>query len=183
MDNDFKVFVRNNPSIISTLFHVSENNIEVINDNTRIIHKCYKTNKLFMFVPMLKDILNDILKDVNGIDLNIIENYDENNKEFNYEVKLCENKLFENITNLYKFSYIIFISQDKNNKNKINAGVKINKNDVEDDINPLNKIIIMLMINYFENEQVNYYKEVVFQNQLKPLIKNLSHHSFELNII
>ena len=75
------------------------------------------------------------------------------------------------------------MSQDKINKNKINASIAINKNNVEDDINPLNKIIIMLMINYFENEQVNYYKQVVFENQLKPLIQNLSHHSFELNII
>ena len=183
MNNDFKSFIKNNPSIITTLFHVNESNIKVVNDNMRIINKCYKTNKLFTFIPILKDMLQDILKDVNGVDLKIIEKYDEKKVEFNYEIKLCENKLFDNITNLYKFSYFILMSQDKINKNKINASIAINKNNVEDDINPLNKIIIMLMINYFENEQVNYYKQVVFENQLKPLIQNLSHHSFELNIV
>ena len=184
MNNDFKAFVRNNPAIITTLFHVNENNINKINaDDTRIINKCYKTSKLFSFIPILKDMLQDILNDVEGLELQIIEKYDEKNLQFNYEVKLCENKLFDNITNLYKFSYFILIAQDKNNKNKINASISINKNNVEDDMNPLNKIIIMLMVNYFENEQVDYYKKVVFENQLKPLIYDISHHSFELNII
>ena len=163
MNNDFKAFVRNNPAIITTLFHVNENNINKINDDdTRIINKCYKTSKLFSFIPVLKDMLQDILKDVEGLELQIIEKYDEKKSQFNYEVKLCENKLFDSITNLYKFSYFILLSQDKNYKNKI---------------------IIMLMVNYFENEQVDYYKKVVFENQLKPLIYDISHHSFELNII
>ena len=183
MNYDFKAFIRNNPTIITTLFHVNENNINKINNDMRIINKCYKTSKLFSFIPVLKDMLQDILKDVEGLELKITEKYDEKNLQFIYEVKLCENKLFDNITNLYKFSYFILLSQDKINKNKINATVSINKNNIEDDINPLNRIIIMLMVNYFENEQVDYYKKVVFENQLKPLIDNISHHSFELNII
>ena len=59
----------------------------------------------------------------------------------------------------------------------------MNKNDVEDDMNPVNKIIIMIMLNYFENEHGSYYKRVVLEEKLKPLIADISHRSFELNII
>jgi len=179
----FKAFIRNNNSIIQTLFHVDNNNIKIIDDNTREIIKNYRTAKIFIFMPLLKDILNEILKDVPIVQLKIIETYDNKNNQFNYLIKLCENKLFENITNIYRFNYFIHLYQDKIDKSKINVTLSMNKNNIEDDNNPLNKIIIMIMLNYFENEHPSYYKKVVLQDQLKPLIDNISLHSLVLNII
>jgi hypothetical protein len=110
----------------------------------------------------------------------ITETFDKRSNQFNYEIRLAENKLFESITNLYRFRYYIHLSE---NKSKINSSLSINKNDVDDDMNPINKIIIMIMLNYFENDHGSYYKKVVLEEKLKPLIDDISHHSFELNII
>ena len=177
---NFKDFIRNNNSIVKTLFHVNDDSIVVINDNTRIITKNYRTAKIFMFMPLLKEILEELLKDVSTIQMIITETFDKSKKTFNYEIKLAENKLFENITNLYKFSYYVHLTE--NNK-KINASLSSEKNNADDDMNPLNKIIIMIMLNYFENEHPSYYKKVVLKEQLEPLITEISHRSFELNII
>jgi hypothetical protein len=179
----FKDFIRNNNSIVRTLFHVDDNSIKVIDNNTREIIKNYRTAKIFMFMPLLKDILNEILKDIPTIQLKIIESYDKKNNQFDYQIKLCENKLFENITNIYRFDYYIHLNEDKNDKSKINVTLSMNKNNIEDENNPLNKIIIMIMLNYFENEHPSYYKKVVLQEQLKPLIDEISRHSLVLNII
>ncbi len=179
---NFKSFIRNNISIVKTLFHVDDENITVIDDNTRSITKHYKTSKLFMFIPILKEMLNEILKDISFIQLDIKETFNKKNNEFIYEISLAENTLFENITNLYKFRYYITLNNNKNT-NDITSSIYLHKNNVEDDINPINKIIIMIMLNYLENEHPNYYKKVVLEEQLKPLISSISHHSFVLNII
>ena len=42
----------------------------------------------------------------------------------------------------------------------------MDKNNVEDDNNPFNKIIIMIMLNYFENEHPSYYKRVILEEKL-----------------
>jgi len=181
--SSFKEFIFNNSSILKTLFHVDDNGIRVINNNSREIIKNYRTAKLFRFLPILKDILEEILKDISTIKLIIIETYNSSNNSFDYEIKVAENKLFENITNIYKFRYYIHLILDKTDKRKINASLSMNKNDVDDDFNPINKVIIMIMLNYFENEHPNYYKKVILEEKLKPLITNISHHSFELNII
>ena len=128
----------------------------------------------------ITEILEELLKDVSTIQMIITETFDKSKKTFNYEIKLAENKLFENITNLYKFSYYVHLTE--NNK-KINASLSSEKNNADDDMNPLNKIIIMIMLNYFENEHPSYYKKVVLKEQLEPLITEISHRSFELNII
>lgn len=176
----FKDFIRNNNEIIKTLFHIDDNSITIIDKNTREFIKNYKTTKIFIFMPLLKDILNEILKDISTIQLKIIEKFDKNNNQFNYKIFLNENKLFDNITNLYRFNYLIHLNE---NNSIINVSLSMNKNNIEDDNNPLNKIIIMIMLNYFENEHPSYYKRVVLEKQLKPLITNLSHHSLVLNII
>ncbi len=181
MTNNFKDFIRNNNSIVKTLFHIDDSNINVIDNNTRIMTKHYKISKMFMFIPVLKDMLTEILKDISFIQLDIKETFDKNKNEFTYEITLAENPLFQSITNLYKFKY--YISLNNNNKNIINSSIYYNKNNIEDEINPVNKIIIMIMLNYLENEHPSYYKKVVLEDQLKPLISNISHHSFVLNII
>ena len=180
---NFKDFIRNNNSIIKKMFHVDDDSITIIDENTRVIVKNYRTAKIFMFMPLLKDLLNEILKDISTIQLRIIESYNKKKAQFTYQINLSENKLFENITNLYKFNYYIHLSQDTNIKSKINARLSMDKNNVDDDNNPINKIIIMIMLNYFENEHPNYYKKVVLEEQLKPHINDISHRSFELNII
>jgi hypothetical protein len=180
---NFKDFIRNNSSIIQTLFHVDNDCIRIIDNYSRIITKNYKTSKIFMFMPILKDMLEELLKDIHTIQLIITENYDKKNNQFNYEIKLAENKLFENITNLYQFRYYIHLNQDKTDKTKINASLSLNKNNLENDLNPINNIIIMIMLNYFENEHPSYYKQVVLKEQLEPLISDISLHSFALNII
>jgi hypothetical protein len=131
-------------------------------------------------MPLLKDILYELLKDIHTIQLIITETFDKKSNQFNYEIRLAENKLFESITSLYRFRYYIHLSEEKS---KINASLSMNKNDVEDDMNPINKIIIMIMLNYFENEHGDYYKRVVLEEKLKPLIDEISHHSFVLNIV
>jgi len=176
----FKDFIINNNSILKTLFHINDDNIKVIDANKREIIKNYRTAKMFIFMPLLKDLLYELLKDVPTIQLIITETFDKNKNQFDYEIQLAENKLFDSITNLYRFRYYIHLSADKS---KINSSLSMNKNDIEDDINPINKIIIMIMLNYFENEHGNYYKKVVLEEKLKPLISDISHHSFELNII
>ena len=180
---NFKDFIRNNKSIIRTLFHVDDDCIKVIDDNKREIVKNYRTAKMFLFMPLLKDLLFELLKDVPTIQLIINETFDKKLNQFNYEIRLAENKLFESITNLYRFRYYIHLSQDKTDKSKINSYLSMDKNDVEDDMNPINKIIIMIMLNYFENEHMGYYKRVVLDDKLKPLITDISHRSFELNTI
>ena len=181
--SSFKEFIRNNICIIKTLFHVNDDGIRIIDNNSREIIKNYRTAKLFRFLPILKDILEEILKDVSTIKLIIIETFNNSNNSFDYEIKVAENKLFENITNIYKFRYYIHLVLDKTDKTKINSYLTMNKNNVDDDFNPINKVIIMIMLNYFENEHPNYYKKVILEDKLKPLISNISHHSFELNII
>jgi len=58
-------------------------------------------------------------------------------------------------------------------KNKINGSIYfINKNK---DINMIDNIIIKIILNYYKSE--------FLEKALKKLIDNLSHHSFELNII
>ena len=179
---NFKNFIRNNNSIVKTLFHVDDNNIKVMDDNTRLITKYYKTSKMFIFIPVLKDMLTEILKDISFIQLDIKETFDKNKNQFTYQISLAENPLFDSITNIYKFKYFITLNIDSNNKNKINSSIYYDKNNVEDDINPVNKIIIMIMLNYFENEHPSYYKKIVLEEQVKPLIANISPHSFVLNI-
>lgn len=181
--SSFKDFILSNNSIIKTLFHVDDDCIKIIDNNTREIVKNYRTSKIFTFMPLLKDLLNEILKDISTIQMKIIESYDKKTNQFNYKIQLSENKLFENITSLYRFQYFIHLNQDKNDKSKINVFLSMNKNNIEDDNNPLNKIIIMIMLNYFENEHPSYYKRVVLDAQLKPLIDNISRHSLALNII
>ena len=72
-----------------------------------------------MFIPVLKDMLNELLKDINFIQLDIKETFDKKKNEFTYEISLAENPLFQDITNLYKFRY--YITLNNNNKNKNNA--------------------------------------------------------------
>jgi len=170
----------NNSIIVKTLFHINDSCIKVIDDKTRLITKNYKTSKLFLFMPLLKELLEELIKDINTIKLLITETFDSKLNGFTYEIKLAENKLFENITNLYNFKYYIHLNLDKINNKKINSHLSMDKNNIYDDFNPVNNIIIMIILNYFENEHPNYYKKVVLEDQLKPLL-NL--HSFELNII
>ena len=136
-------FELNNNIIIKTLFHIDDNCIKVIDNKTRIIIKNYKTSKMFIFMPLLKDLLEELLKDVNTIQIIITETYNKSLNTFNYEIKLAENKLFENITNLYKFRYYIHLNE---NNGKINASLKSEKNNADDDIKPLNKIIIIAIV-------------------------------------
>ena len=95
---NFKDFIKNNNSIIKTLFHVNDDNIKVIDSNKREITKNYRTAKMFMFMPLLKDVLYELLKDIHTIQLIITETFDKKSNQFNYEIRLAENKLFESIT-------------------------------------------------------------------------------------
>ena len=97
---NFKDFIKNNNSIIKTLFHVNDDNIKVIDSNKREITKNYRTAKMFMFMPLLKDVLYELLKDIHTIQLIITETFDKKSNQFNYEIRLAENKLFESITSL-----------------------------------------------------------------------------------
>ena len=86
--SSFKEFIRNNPSILKTLFHVDDDGIKVIDNNSREIIKNYRTAKLFRFLPILKDILEEILKDISTIKLIIIDleavGYVSDNEKYTY---------------------------------------------------------------------------------------------------
>ena len=67
-------------------------------------------------------------------------------------------------------------------KNKIIIHFDINKNDFNLDINtnPLHHTIILLALNYLENNHIDYLKNEIILKDVKSIINR---HSFELDII
>jgi hypothetical protein len=164
---NFELFIKNNFEIISTIFHIKENEIKTIDNKTRLIKRDLEIIRLFDNIPILKTMLEDFLKDYVIIELYITEKFNDTNNEFIYKIKF--NK--ENLKNIRAF---IKLSQDKNNINVSLSFKKKNKNNF--DFDNITEEIVFQAIS-------NYYKATFLENDLKPLIKKLSHHSFALNII
>ena len=159
MNNNFELFIKNNFSIIKTMFHINEDNVEVIDSFNREMTKYYNLNKLYNYIPIIQPIIEEILKDLKEIKIIINENYNNLNKTFTYHIRFD----IDNFKDIYAF---VFLSQDKNDKNKINISVNTNKD---------HELACILMTNHYKNNHL--------ENQLKPLIDRLSHHSLALNII
>lgn len=157
--NNFELFIKNNFSITKTMFHVNETDIEVIDSYTRVITKNYNLNRLYNYIPIVQPIIEEILKDLTDFKIIINENYNNSNKTFTYHITFD----IDNFKDIYAF---VFLSQDRNDKNKINISVNTNKD---------HELACILMTNHYKNNHL--------ENQLKPLIANLSHHSLALNII
>jgi len=172
-NNNFELFIKQNFLIISTLFHINENAVQIIDDKTRIIKRNFKINRLFEHIPILKTILEDFFKDYMIIGITIKEEFIDNNNQYIYKIN-C------NKDDLKHFNGYLKLTQDNNNKNKINASISFDKtnNNIFDfeNINILTEELIFQSIS-------NFYKSTFLENDLKPLIKKLSHHFFELNII
>lgn len=151
MNDNFELFIKNNFSIIETLFNINENNIKIIDNDNRLITKTYNLNKLYKYLP----ILELFIPDLNNIKskINIHEIYNKYNNTFTYKINF----------DIIETDAYIFLSQ---NKNKINISIETNKKD-----------------DFIYNLIIEFYKINHLENQLKPLISNLSHHSLALNII
>jgi len=162
----FEYFIKNNFNILNILFHINENNITIVNNNTRIIKKDIYISNIFNSLPILKTLLEDILKEFILIETKIKESYNENNNEFIYKIKFYNPKIshIKAFIKLKEINNIINISIDINNNNNC-----IISNKITEDI--IGNIII------------NYYKANFIEKDLKTFLENTNHHSFELNII
>jgi hypothetical protein len=160
----FEYLIKNNFEILRTLFHINESNLSILNDKKRIIRKDIYISRIYETLPMIKGLLDEILKDLLLIKTEIKEVFNENKNEFIYTIKFNNSRI-----NNYK----VFMKLTLKTENKINGSIYfINKNK---DINIIDNIIINIILNYYKSE--------FLEKDLKKLIDNLSHHSFELNII
>lgn len=180
MTEELYSIIKSNPIVIETLFHLNKYEINIINEKKRIIIKSSSLNDIYEYLPILKDLFNDLFKYNNDISYLITEIFE--NNCIIYEIKLNNHPIFENFNYIYNFSFYINLSLDKSNKNKINIQLKTNKINI-DDINPLNQTIIHIITNYLENDHIKYIKKDILEKELKPLLSNINPHSFELNII
>jgi hypothetical protein len=159
----FEFLIKDNFEILKTLFHINENNLVVLDDKKRIIVKDIYMSRIYESLPMIKELLDEIFKDLLIIKTEIKEVFNKDNNEFIYTVKFNNSKI-----NNYK----AFIKLTLKDKNKINVSINyINKNE---DSNIIDNIIINVIINYYKSE--------FLEKDLKKLINNLNHDSFELFI-
>lgn len=159
MNNNIESLIKNNFSILTALFHITENSVKVINDKKRIFTKDIYTNRILESIPNLNFLFKE--NDLKIISLKIKEIYNENKQEFSYKIKINHNN-YKNI------DLFIKLTQDKNN---INASIHF-----DNFYNNITYDIIFAIMS-------NYYKVVYLEQTLKPLISDISHHSFVLNII
>jgi len=163
--NNFELFIKNNFEILATIFHINENQIKTMDDNTRIIKRNIEIMNITKHIPILKNILEELFKDFLIIDIYIKEFF--YNNEFIYKIKF-------NIENLKDIRAYLKLTNFKNNINVSLSFNKKNKNNF--DLDNITEEIVFQAIS-------NYYKATFLENDLKPLIRKLSHHSFELNIV
>jgi hypothetical protein len=179
IDNLYSIII-NNPIIIETLFNLETYELTTINPNKRIIIKKSTFDNIYKYIPILKDFFNEIFINDNEFSYIITETFEID--YIKYEIKLHKNNIFDNYDYLYKFSFLIYLSFDTNNKNKINIHLENNKINTYDK-NLINQTIIYIITNYLENEQMEFIKINTINNKLKPIFSSLNPHSFELNII
>lgn len=162
----FEYFIKNNFNILNILFHVNENNLTIINDNTRIIKKDIYVSNIFDSLPILQSLLDDILKEFILIETKIKESFNQNNNEFIYKIKFYNPKI----------SHIKAFIKLKEINNKINISLDITNSNNNLISNKITEDIIGNII-------INYYKANFIEKDLKNFLQNTNHHSFELNII
>lgn len=175
MINELYENIISNPKIIETLFHLETYDIETINPTKRIITKYYSFEKIYKCIPIIKELFKE---DENKlISFKITEIFE--NNEILYEVKLKENPILNNNHYFYDFSSLVrFICND----NKIDIILKNNKTDINEQ-NPINLLIINIIISYLDNDNIMFIKNNILEKELKPLLYSINPHSFVLNII
>lgn len=178
MIKDLYSIIISNSIIIETLFHLDKYDLNIINSKKRNIIKKCPFNHIYEFLPILKELFNEIFKEDNDISYLITETFD--NNSINYEIRLNKHPIFDNYEYIYNFRFYIQISNHISNK--INIQLKTNKIDVNDP-NPFNQTIIHIISNYLENDHITYVKNNILEKELKPILSSLNPHSFELNII
>ena len=131
----FEYLIKDNFEILKTLFHINESNLIVLNDKKRIIRKDIYISRIYETLPMIKGLLDEILKDLLLIKTEIKEIFNENKNEFIYKIKFNNSRI-----NNYK----VFMKLTLKTENKINGSIYfINKNK---DINIIDNIIINIII-------------------------------------
>ena len=60
----FEYLIKDNFEILKTLFHINESNLIVLNDKKRIIRKDIYISRIYETLPMIKGLLDEILKDL-----------------------------------------------------------------------------------------------------------------------
>ena len=126
--NNFKSFIKNNFAIIKTLFYINEKDVEIIDDDNRLITKNYNLNHLYKYLPFVEAFVPNLTT----INIIISENYNDNNNIFTY-------KIYFEIIDVEAY---IFLSQ---NKNKININI---------DTNNKTDIIHNLIIEFYKNNHL-----------------------------
>jgi len=175
---NIKDLIYNNQNILETLFCLKDYDLIVINENTRLINKYSPISSLYYYFPLLKDFFNDLFKDSLYISYQIKEEYI--NDYLHYTIILLNNELFDNFKFVYEFIFYIkinIIETDKNNIFNINLSYEKKENIID---NPLILMITNIIYNYLETSHIEYIKNKILLNRLKPLL--LTHHSLELNI-
>lgn len=163
MMNSFENLIKNNFEIIKTLFHINENNINSIDDRKRLIRKDVYISRIFDSIPILKGLLEELLKDYLLIETKIKEVFNDKTDEFIYKVKFNNPKIS---------NYRVYLKLNRNN-DIINVSINIiNKNTENFNFNPTDELIFQLII--------NYYKDNFLEKDLK---KVLSKYSYQLNIL
>jgi len=159
--DSFEFLIKNNMEILRTLFHINENNLNIIDDKRRIIRKDVKIERIYQALPIIKDLVDEIFKDFLVIETKIKEIYYDDKNEFIYKIKFNNPKISN-----YKF----YIKLSLKDENKINCDINyINKKNEND-------ILFTLILNII----VNYYKSEFIENDLKKLIKKLTNNYFDL---
>lgn len=159
--NSFEILIKNNMEILTTLFHINENNLNIIDDKKRIIRKDIKIERIYQALPIIKDLVDEIFKDFLVIETKIKEIYYDDKNEFIYKIKFNNPKISN-----YKF----YIKLSLKDENKINCDINyINKKNEND-----------ILFNLILNIIVNYYKSEFIENDLKKLIKRLTNNYFDL---
>ena len=181
MNNLFKNLFYSNDDLIIALFHLQNSiyTISNISNNSRTIIKKRPIYHLTYYMPFIHDFLQNFFKSTDEISYLINETYYPSLNKFTYEISLNENELFNDFNVIYNIKFFIHLTLQKN---KIIIHFDINKNDFNLDINtnPLHHTIILLALNYLENNHIDYLKNEIILKDVKSIINR---HSFELDII
>jgi len=176
MNNSFENLFYLNNDLLIALFHLhnSSYTISKLSNYSRTIIKKRPIYHIIYYIPFIQDFLQSIFKSTDEIAYLINEFYYPHLNKFTYEISILENNnLFNDFKFIYQIKFLIHLTL---HKNKINIHFDINKNNIDLNLNPF----ALLILNYLENDYINYLKNDIILKDVKPII---NHHSFELNII
>jgi len=173
---NLKSLIYNNPIIIKSLFHLQNPIFNIINDNKRTFIKPYNTSFISHYLPVIIPFIPKELKFINFI---VHETYNPTINQFTYSISLQENELSRDFKHLSLIKFNIHLSQYNN---IINCHTSVSQEPSIYIPNPFQQSISFIILNYLEHQHTHYIKNDILLKEIKPIIENLNHHSFVLNI-